>query len=84
MTRNSDIRLEDITGCDHTPELPIVDDGAIVGWLCRCGREHPAGKQVKPKEDPCSPTSSPSHSTEFCTSALNPLAPGSQSVKKER
>ena len=40
MTRNSEVRLEDITGCQHTPEIPIVDDcaGEILYWVCRCGR----------------------------------------------
>jgi hypothetical protein len=40
MTRNSDLRLEDILGCQHTPETPIVDDcaGEILYWVCRCGR----------------------------------------------
>ncbi len=40
MTRNSDLRLEDIFGCKHTPETPIVDDDGsqILYWVCRCGR----------------------------------------------
>lgn len=42
MTRNRDLYLEDIFGCDHTPELPIVDEaGEIVEWRCRCGKRHP-------------------------------------------
>ena len=40
MTRNSEIRLEDIYGCDHTPELPVVYEGEIIYWLCRCGKKH--------------------------------------------
>lgn len=42
MTRRSDLMLEDLTGCDHRPETPIVDaiNGEIVYWLCRCGRRH--------------------------------------------
>lgn len=49
MTRRSDMMLEDIYGCQHTPETPIVDDsGEILYWLCRCGRK----QQVPKKEEP--------------------------------
>lgn len=40
MTRRSDLMCEDLFGCDHTPETPVTQDGEIVMWLCRCGREH--------------------------------------------
>lgn len=36
---------EDIFGCDHRSETPIVDHlGEIVHWRCRCGRITPAKK----------------------------------------
>lgn len=41
MTKNREIRLEDITHCDHSPELPISEDGEILYWICRCGRRVP-------------------------------------------
>jgi len=47
MTRNCDVwDLEDLMGCQHEPETPIVEeDGTeILYWLCRCGR------RVKPRE----------------------------------
>ena len=37
MTRRSDLMCEDIFGCEHTPEVPVSEDGEIVGWYCRCG-----------------------------------------------
>lgn len=39
MTRRSDLMCEDIFGCTHKPEIPIVDDDSndILFWLCRCG-----------------------------------------------
>ena len=37
MTRNRDLNCEDIFGCDHSPEIPIVDNGTVVGYVCRCG-----------------------------------------------
>lgn len=43
MTRNSDLYLEDIFGCDHRPEVAETNaDGEIVSWRCRCGRRIPA------------------------------------------
>lgn len=54
MTRNSELRLEDITGCLHVPETPIVDDaGQILWWVCRCGRQH---RLPKPEQAPTEPT----------------------------
>lgn len=44
MTRNREIRLEDLTSCDHRPELPVSDNGVILYWLCRCGKEIPIPK----------------------------------------
>lgn len=39
MTRNSDLDCQDLFGCLHKPEIPIVDEqGNIVEWRCRCGR----------------------------------------------
>lgn len=34
---------EDIFGCTHEAEIPILDDatGDIVSWRCRCGRDVP-------------------------------------------
>lgn len=40
MTRNYEMDLGDIFNCDHTPEIPVVEEGEIVFWLCRCGRRH--------------------------------------------
>lgn len=41
MTRRSDLMLEDLYGCAHSAETPIVsEDGAtILHWICRCGRK---------------------------------------------
>lgn len=40
MTRRRDLMCEDLFGCTHEPETPIVDDdGVIVEWRCRCGRK---------------------------------------------
>jgi hypothetical protein len=52
MTRNSDLRLDDLFGCDHTPETPIVDEsiGEILWWVCRCGRHHPTVKNTQSTE----------------------------------
>lgn len=38
MTRNREIRCEDLFGCDHKAETPVAEDGEILYWLCRCGR----------------------------------------------
>jgi hypothetical protein len=38
MTRRSDLMCEDLFGCSHEGETPIVQDGQIVYWRCRCGR----------------------------------------------
>jgi len=38
VTRRSDLMLEDIDGCDHTPETPISEDGEVLYWVCRCGK----------------------------------------------
>jgi hypothetical protein len=60
MTRNSDLRLEDIAGCQHTPEIPIVDDcaGEILYWVCRCGRRcvTPIVSTQSKEPDPCPKT----------------------------
>lgn len=41
MTRRRDLMLEDLFGCDHTPETAVTDEGHnIVFWVCRCGRRH--------------------------------------------
>ncbi len=39
MTRNRELDCEDLFGCAHEAETPVVDDGEIVYWLCRCGRK---------------------------------------------
>jgi hypothetical protein len=41
----SDLDCEDLFGCDHEPETPIIENGTITSWLCRCGQ------QVKSKEE---------------------------------
>jgi hypothetical protein len=46
MTRRRDLMCEDLFGCDHTPETPIVDEGVIVSWVCRCGLIHPVNQAV--------------------------------------
>lgn len=38
MTRRSDLMCEDLFGCDHEPEVPVSEGGAVVEWMCRCGR----------------------------------------------
>lgn len=55
MTRNSDLRLEDIFECQHTPETPIVDDcGEILYWVCRCGhRWNPPANTHSEEAEPC-------------------------------
>lgn len=49
MTRNYEIDCRDLFECDHTPVVPVVQDGEIIYWLCRCGRIHPVLEP--PKED---------------------------------
>jgi hypothetical protein len=41
MTRNSELYLEDIFGCKHEPETPIIEQGEIIYWMCRCGLKIP-------------------------------------------
>lgn len=56
MTRNRELRCEDIFGCDHTPETPIVEEGEIVYWMCRCGRRHyPKSEDAVAEQDACAP-----------------------------
>jgi len=50
MTRRSDMMCEDLFGCTHEPETPVVQDGEIVMWLCRCGREHPVAPKIVAKD----------------------------------
>jgi len=39
MTRNREVRCEDLFDCDHEPETPVTDeDGEIIQWVCRCGK----------------------------------------------
>lgn len=45
MTRNRELDCRDLSECNHAPETPITRDGAIVGWLCRCGRTVPGTGQ---------------------------------------
>ncbi len=45
MTRRRDLMCEDIFGCDHKAETPIVENGAIVYWTCRCGE-----KRIQPEK----------------------------------
>jgi len=40
MTRNRELDLADIFDCNHEPEIPVVEKGEIIFWLCRCGRRH--------------------------------------------
>ena len=48
MTRYRDLMCEDIFGCNHEPETPVIDnDNNIVEWICRCGdRRHPVKKVI--------------------------------------
>jgi len=46
MTRRSDLMCEDLFECNHSPEIPISENGEIVEWRCRCGQK------VKMKEKP--------------------------------
>jgi hypothetical protein len=41
MTKNYELDLRDIVDCAHEPETPIVSEGEIVGYVCRCGRFQP-------------------------------------------
>lgn len=41
MTRNRELDLQDIVDCAHEPELPVTENGAIIGYACRCGRYTP-------------------------------------------
>lgn len=41
---------EDIFGCDHEPETPVIENGEIVHWLCRCGRKHNPEKKADAEE----------------------------------
>ncbi len=44
MTRNRELDCADIFECQHSPEVPIVDENdptEILYWVCRCGRRHP-------------------------------------------
>jgi len=52
VTRRSDLMLEDLIGCTHEPETPVVeDDGSeILYWICRCGRRCPDPKKTDKKE----------------------------------
>ncbi len=55
MTRRSDLMLEDLRGCTHEPEIPILeDDGQEVSyWLCRCGLNRcvPVAREPEVKEE---------------------------------
>ena len=37
MTRNREIDCDDLRNCDHSPQLPITEDGELAYWLCSCG-----------------------------------------------
>lgn len=41
MTKNRELDLQDLTECDHKPEIPICDEDGmeILYWVCRCGKE---------------------------------------------
>jgi hypothetical protein len=51
MTRNSELDLLDIVDCAHEPELPIAENGEIIGYACRCGRFQPI-KNKNTNENP--------------------------------
>lgn len=56
MTRNSDLRLDDLFNCNHVPETPIVDEctGEILWWVCRCGRRwDPSNNTQSTEAEPC-------------------------------
>lgn len=52
MTRRSDLMCEDIFGCTHEPETPVIEDDGneILYWVCRCGRRcaPPPVPEIKP------------------------------------
>jgi hypothetical protein len=53
MTRNRELDLEDLTSCDHKPEIAITNDEGteILHWICRCGRRCPdESESPEPKE----------------------------------
>lgn len=37
MTRNADIRLDDLSCCRHKRMMPIIESGQVIGWQCHCG-----------------------------------------------
>jgi hypothetical protein len=56
MTCNRDLACDDLFGCDHSPEFPIVESGEIIEWFCRCGREANAPTEPNPERRPIAMT----------------------------
>lgn len=57
MTRNRELDCEDLFGCSHEPETPVMGDGGeIEYWVCRCGRrcktEDVVEKPTEPQKPP--------------------------------
>ena len=47
MTRNRDLRLEDLQGCNHEPTIPISENGEILYWRCSCGARHTSPDKIE-------------------------------------
>jgi hypothetical protein len=48
MTRRRDMMCEDIFGCTHEPETPIIDwDGSVLHWVCRCGTKTTSVEEIR-------------------------------------
>jgi hypothetical protein len=43
---------EDIFGCTHEPETPVIDEDTdtIAYWICRCGKRCPEANDEKTEE----------------------------------
>ena len=50
MTRNRELDLQDIVDCTHEPELPVTENGSIIGYACRCGRYTPINGSTPMKD----------------------------------
>lgn len=47
MTRRRDLMLEDLTGCNHEPTIPISENGEVLYWRCTCGQRRTSPKQIE-------------------------------------
>ena len=54
MTRNYELDCDDLRKCNHEPEVPVVIEGEVTHWLCRCG--HVAVPKPAPPSTPTKET----------------------------